>query len=69
MRRRIAAALRSIRAFAYIAMSIANVIALPVRAAMIPRPETPCRSARCESARGPDVPEAESIGPFRALVA
>jgi hypothetical protein len=41
MRRRIAAALRSIRAFAYIAMSIANVIALPVRAAMIPRPETP----------------------------
>jgi D-alanyl-D-alanine carboxypeptidase len=39
MRRRIAAALRSIRAFAYIAMSIANVIALPARAAMIPRRE------------------------------
>jgi hypothetical protein len=39
MRRRIAAALRSIPAFAYIAMSIANVIALPARAAMIPRRE------------------------------
>jgi len=66
MRRRIAATLRSIRAFAYIAMSVANVIALPATAAMISRPETPCRSARCAE---PDVPEAESIGPFRALVA
>jgi len=69
MRRRIAAALRSIRAFAYIAMSVANVIALPARAAMIPRREPRVDPRVANRHAEPDVPEAESIGPFRALVA
>jgi hypothetical protein len=68
MRRRIAVALRSIRVSAYIAMSVANVIALPTMPAMI-RARKPRGDPQVANWRADLDVEAEPIGPLRALVA